>query len=295
MTRLKAEIMLLAVTFFWSVSYLLMDICLAETGPLALNAMRFLGAFAIAFLATPRKFAKVNAMTVKYSAVIGGVLVAVYIGATYGVMYTSLSNAGFLCGLTVVITPVIGFAAFRKRPERKLAIVLAMALTGIALLTLGEDMRPAPGDILCIMCAFAYAVDLLITERAVKSPGVDAYQLGVVQLGFTGAAMLALSIAFEGFRLPSSLGAWAALAFLSVFCTGAAFIIQAVAQQYTDASRAGVIFALEPVFAGVAAFVFAHEVLSGRAYLGAFLMVAGVMAMEVDIAALRRRGRRGKK
>lgn len=65
-----------------------------------------------------------------------------------------------------------------------------------------------------------------------------------------------------------------------------AFIVQPVAQQYTTASHTGVIFALEPVFAGVVAAVFAHEILSFKSYLGAFLMVASIFIMEIDFSAI---------
>lgn len=288
MTRLKADIMLLLVTLGWGVSYLLTDICLTQIGPLTLNAMRFAGAFLIALLVAPKRLAGISGTTLRFSAAIGAVLVVVYMGATYGIMYTSLSNAGFLCGLTVVITPVLAFLIFRKKPEKKLLIVLVMALVGICLLTLGDNMRPALGDLFCIICAFAYAVDLLITEAAVKRPDVDAYQLGVCQLGFTGLFMLILSAIFEKPALPTAPGVWASLLFLTIFCTGIAFIVQAVAQQYTEASRVGVIFALEPVFAGLTAFVFANEVLSGRAYAGAVILILGIMLMEIDIKRKKR-------
>ncbi|MDR1135063.1 MAG: DMT family transporter [Clostridiales Family XIII bacterium] len=286
MTRLKADISLILVTLGWGISYLLTDICLGEMEPLTLNALRFSGAFVIAFLMAPKKLAGISGTTIRFSALIGAALFVVYIGATYGIMYTSLSNAGFLCGLTVVITPVLGFFLFHKKPEKKIITVLFMALVGIALLTMGENMRPALGDILCIMCAFAYAVDLLITEKAVNKQDVNAYQLGVCQLGFTGIFMTVSAFIFEEPHLPAAQGVWASLLFLTVFCTGVAFIVQAVAQQYTDASRVGIIFALEPVFAGIVAFVFAGEVLRGKAYIGAVLLILGILYMETDVKSL---------
>ena len=73
---------------------------------------------------------------------------------------------------------------------------------------------------------------------------------------------------------------------LAVFCTGIAFIVQAVAQQYTTASHVGVIFTLEPVFSGIVAFFFAGEILLPRAYAGAFLMLAGLFFMEFDVKGL---------
>lgn len=284
--QLKADLMLLMVALFWGVSYWLMDVSLAEIEPFALNALRFLIAFLVAVILAFPKLKTVNKKTLKYSAMIGIALFFVYIGATFGVKYTSLSNAGFLCALTVVITPVLAFFVLKQKPGKKLAAVIIICLTGIALLTLNERFLPALGDILCLLAAFAYAVDLLLTEIAVMRAGADAFQLGVFQLGFAGLFNLLFSFISETPALPHTPGAWSAVLFLSVFCTGAAFIIQALAQQYTSASHVGVIFSLEPVFAGFVAFFLAGEVLLPRAYAGAVLLVAGLFIMELDIGKL---------
>lgn len=284
--QLKADIMLLMVTLFWGVSYWLIDISLAEVGPFTLNALRFLMAFFIALIIAFPKLKTVNKATLKYSAIIGIALLFVYIGATFGVKYTSLSNAGFLCALTVVITPILAFFVLKQRPEKKLAVVVVMSLIGIALLSLKDDLRPALGDIFCIMAAFAYAVDLLLTEVAVGKEDVNAFQLGVFQLGFTGLFNLLIAVFAETPTLPHTPKTWAAVLFLSIFCTGLAFIVQALAQQYTSASHVGVIFSLEPVFAGIVAFFLAGEILSPRAYVGATLLVSGLFIMELDIKKL---------
>ena len=74
------------------------------------------------------------------------------------------------------------------------------------------------------------------------------------------------------------------MAVLSIFCTGMAFIVQALAQQYTTAAHVGVIFCLEPVFNSVVAFFVAHEVLTVQAYLGGILLVASLLVMEIDFS-----------
>lgn len=284
--QVKADLLLLMVTLFWGVSYWLIDVSLAELGPFTLNALRFLIAFFIALLFAFPKLKTINRTTMKYSAIIGVALLFVYIGATFGVKYTSLSNAGFLCALTVVITPILAFIFLKQKPEKKLAVVVVICLIGIALLTLQDNLRPALGDLFCIMAAFAYAVDLLLTEVAVGKEEVNAFQLGVFQLGFTGLFNLIISFFIETPSLPHSQATWTAVLFLSIFCTGAAFIAQALAQQYTSASHVGVIFSLEPVFAGIVAYFLAGEILSGRAYIGAALLVSSLFIMELDIKKL---------
>jgi drug/metabolite transporter (DMT)-like permease len=285
--QMKADLMLMLVTLFWGVSYWLIDVSLTEVEPFTLNALRFLIAFITAVVFAFPKLKTVNRTTLRYSALIGVALLFVYIGATFGVRYTSLSNAGFLCALTVVITPILAFFVFKQKPEKKLAIAVLMSLIGIALLTLkGNKIRLAAGDLLCIMAAFAYAADLIITESAVKKEQINAFQLGVFQLGFTGLYNLVLAFICETPKLPKSPGTWTAVLFLAIFCTGLAFIVQVLAQQYTSASHVGVIFSLEPVFAGIVAFFLAGEILTITAYTGAALLVAGLFIMELDVGKL---------
>ncbi|HZK87967.1 MAG TPA: DMT family transporter [Anaerovoracaceae bacterium] len=281
--QLKSDLMLLIVVLFWGISYVLMDLSLAEMDPFNLNAFRFCGAFFIAVIISFPKLKTVNRTTIKYSFYIGVSLIFVYIGATYGVLYTSLSNAGFLCALSVVFTPIFGFVFKGTVPDKKLIIVVLMSVIGIGLLTLNNDLKPALGDILCLICAVAYAIDLLITETAVVKEEVNAYQLGVFQLGFAGAGNLILSFLVETPTLPQSPKVWASSIFLAIFCTGLAFVVQAIAQQYTSAAHVGVIFTLEPVIAGIAAFAFAGEILLPRAYLGAVILVLSLFIMETNI------------
>ncbi len=285
-TQLKADLMLVLVTLCWGASYYLMDVALTDIDPLTLNAYRFLGAFLIAGIFAFRRLKNVNRQTLLYSLLIGTVLVFVYMGATFGVKYTTLSNSGFICGLTVIFVPIIEMVVFRKKPQRKIILAVTMSFIGIMLLALKDDfsinMENLKGDILCLVGALAYAVDLIMTEKAVAHEEVDAFQLGVFQLGVTGVCMLVLALLFEQPHLPSNGGILASVVFLSVFCTGVAFIIQAVAQQYTTAAHVGIIFTLEPVFAGIVAFLIAGEVLTAKAYLGAVLMISALFITEVN-------------
>jgi len=173
-TQVKADLMLVLVTFFWGISYLLTDLALGELGPFTLNALRFLIAFAAAGLLFFRRLRSPSRATLKLSLCTGAALLSIYSFNTFGVKYTSLTNAGFLCAMTVVFTPLLDYLFFRTRPSRKLFVVLVMSVTGIALLTLSSALRPALGDILCILCAVSNAAYLLITERGVAGQEINA-------------------------------------------------------------------------------------------------------------------------
>ena len=285
----KADLALVLVTLFWGASYYLVNLCLAELQPMNLNAFRFLLAFLVLGPIFWKKLRNASRATLKYSVIIGTLLVGVYAGATYGVAYTSISNAGFICALPVVFTPLLDFVCNRNKPGKKLAVSLVLCTVGLALLTLNEQFRPAKGDLICLICAVCYAADMLVTEKAVKSPDVDALTLGVCQLGVAGVLMLLVSAIAEQPHLPQSPKIWGAAIFLGLFCSGIAFVIQAVAQQYTSASHVGVIFTLEPVFSGIVAYFFANEKLLLRGYLGAALMLLSLLVMEMDWGAVFRK------
>jgi drug/metabolite transporter (DMT)-like permease len=287
--KLQADLMLLAVTLFWGTSYYLTAVSLERLDVFNLNALRFVIAFLLAAVLCYKRLRTVTRETLLYSALLGTILTIVYIFASYGVKYTSLSNAGFLSSLAVIFTPILVFFIRKKAPEKKLAVSIGLSLIGIALLTLNDQLKPATGDILCSLCAIFYALHLVMTEIIVKKDTVDAFQIGVFQLGFTGLFNLILSFIIETPGLPDTMQSIVAVLILSVFCTGIAFIVQSIAQQYTSASHVGVILTLEPVFAAAVAFFMAGEILLLRAYFGAALLVISLLIMEINFTG---RGRK---
>ena len=278
----RAEWLLALATAFWGMSYYLTDVCFAELEALNLNAIRFITAFAVLGLIYRGHFRGMTRETLRCGLLVGVALVFAYIGATYGVKYTSLSNAGFISCLAGVITPVLELIVYRKKPEKKVAVTVLLCTLGLALMTLGPNLQFAIGDLICLLCSVAYSVDILITDRAVANEEVDPIGMSVVEIGFTGVVFLLLSLVFEQPHLPSSAGVWAAALFLGVFCSGVAFVLQTTQQKHSSATRVALIFTLEPVFSALIAYFLAGERLHPRAYLGAALMVLSIAWMQID-------------
>ena len=277
----KADLLLVLVTAFWGVSYFLVDLCLTDLQPLNLNAFRFLGSFALLSVVFFPKMKHISAATWKYSLLVGVFLTLVYICCTYGVLYTSISNAGFICALPAVTTPVLNFFFTGKKPGRRMTLSILLCAVGLGLLTLNEAFRPALGDVICLGVALFYALDLIFTEKAVSRPDVNPLQMGILELGVVGVIMLVLSFVLEQPRLPSSPVIWGSALFLALFCTGFAFVVQTVQQQYTTANHVGLIFTLEPLFSAIVAYFLADEVLLPRGYVGAAMMMCSLFLMEL--------------
>lgn len=280
--QLKADLMLVLVTLGWGTSFYLIDLSLKDMGPFTLNAFRFLVAFFIVALFSWKKLRDLNMTTIKYALKAGVLLAGAYIFSTFGIMYTSLSNAAFLASMTVLFAPALVFLIKGQRPSPQFKFVLVICVVGMGLLTLNDGLKPAIGDVFSIMCALSFSMNLLIVETAVSKPEVDAFTLGVCLLGVVGLIMITMGFIFETPHLPTTPLYWGTTLFLSIFCTGLAVIAQALAQQYTTASHVGLIYTLEPIFAAVVAYFLAGEVLKPRGYIGAFMMILSVLIMEID-------------
>ena len=201
----RADLLLVMTTFFWGASYYLTDICLADLPPMTLNAFRFIVAFLVLGLIFWKHVVHINRTTLRYSLIVGLALAGTYVAYNYGITRTSLSNAAFICALQVIFAPLLGFLFFRQRPGWKLGVALVVGTVGMALLTLNGELRPASGDLICLITPLCYAVDLLITEKAVRDPRVDPLGLGVCQLAVVGIVTLALALVLgEPVHLPGS-------------------------------------------------------------------------------------------
>jgi drug/metabolite transporter (DMT)-like permease len=282
-TYLKADFMLLLVTMIWGTSCLLTKIGLGGIQEFNLIALRFLIAFALSAIVFWKKIKQIDRMTVIYSAILSGILFAVLIFMTFGVKYTTVSNAGFLTCLAGVFIPIIAFIFLRQKPEKKVIVSISLAFLGISLLTINQ-LSFNFGDLLCTLCSLAFAIHIIVMGRLTRE--VDSVTLGVMQLGFVGIYGLIFSFIFESPILPATKESWLIVIALGIFCTAVAFIIQTVAQKYTTPVHTGLIFSLEPVFTALVAFLFAGEILSLRGYFGGLIMIISVIIVEIDFTAL---------
>lgn len=277
---------LVLVTMAWGMSNILMTFCLEEMGEMTLNAYRFLGAFVLIGAVMFKRVRHVNRETIKASLVLSVLIFVVYALNTYGIQYTSVSNAGFLIALSVLFTPIVSIFVKKKLPEKKLFVIALACTVGIGLMTLDSHLKMAFGDVLCLLCALVCGFYLVFNEIFVKRDEVDAFQAGVFELGFAGVWFAILAFIMEEPVLPQSPKVWGCLLFLMLFSTGFAFIAQSIAQQYTDASRVGVIYTLEPVFSRIGARLILHEMLIPRAVIGEIILIVSMIAMEVDLGKL---------
>lgn len=278
--------MILFITICWGSSYLFMKMGLDSLGEFNLIALRFGLAFILAGVIFLPRLRQVNVKTIRYAMLLGFILFIMFTALTFGLKTTTTSNAGFLVSLTVVFVPLLHTFLFKKKIENKVVVSILLALTGIALLTIQLPFTFNIGDLFCIAAALCYALHINIVSTAAQK--VDTLSLGILQLGFTGLYALISSLLFEAPVWPNTTNSWIAVLVLSVVCTAVGFIFQTIAQKYTTATRTGLVFSLEPVFAALVGFWFAHEILNSNQYLGAALVFLSVVISSVNVNVRRR-------
>lgn len=284
---LKADLMLFIVVICWGFSFYLIDIGMSDMESFNLSVFRYLIAFIVSALVLHKKLKNINKKIILSSLILGVFLASMQGFLNYGVKHTTLSNSGFLPQIGVITTPIIASIVNRKLPRAKVFLVSIICLIGIALLTIKDGFKfsseTLTGDIFCLLAGVSYSVYVVATEIIVRKENVDAIQLGVMQLLSTGLISLVLSLIFEKPHFPSNSKIYLSVILLAIFCTALAFIIQIVAQKYTEASHVSLILSLEAVFAGLVAYLMLGEVLSLKAYFGAFLMLLSVFLMEISL------------
>lgn len=273
--QLQANFLIVLVALFWGSTYFLTKMAVQELEPFNLTALRFGTAFIITALIFFKRIRKADRTVIKYSVILGILAVIAVLSMTFGVQYTTASNAGFLISLSVVMIPLISVVILKKKIKAKLLLSVILATIGIVCLTLNEQLTINKGDILCILCATSFAVQVLVMERIPKT--ADSVAIGALQLGITAVVNFILSFSLENFTVPRDLKVWGVIVILGVFCTAFCYIIQIYALKNTSAIQAGIILSLEPVFSAIFAYIFLGELLSKQGYIGAILLLISVI------------------
>ncbi|MBX9602581.1 MAG: DMT family transporter [Bryobacteraceae bacterium] len=280
-TRWQAALALLGVSAVWGSTFVIVKSALTDVSVLLFLTLRFTLASVFLLLFFRRHAWSGNWRSDVWPGIqIGFFLFTGYITQTFGLKLTTPAKAGFLTALYVVLVPLLGSIVYSIRPGAAEWFGVAVATAGMALLTLPESgFRFSQGDLLVAACAIPYAMQLLLVGRF--APRSNAARLSLFQVA-TGAGIGWMVFWWlETPRISWTYTVALALGITSALATALAFAVQSWAQKYTGPTRAALIFSTEPLFAWLTSYVLTGETLSARASLGAVLILAGVLLVEL--------------
>jgi drug/metabolite transporter (DMT)-like permease len=216
---------------------------------------------------------------VRAGAIAGLALFAGYTFQTVGLQYTEATNAGFITGLFVVITPIFAAVFLRRLPAFGVLVGVALATLGLGLLSITGGFGIRYGDALILCAAASFAAHFILLGRS--SPRYSPAGLTVIQMWVAALLATGVSLAAEDPGLPTGGYVWFAIAVSALVSSALGFYIQTLAQRYISPTRTALILVSEPAFAGVGGFLLLGETLTARGWLGAGLILAGMIVAEL--------------
>lgn len=272
---MPAVVALVLVTAVWGVTFVQVKDAVAIYPLFAFLAVRF--AIASATLAVPgaARVRGLGARGAAGAALAGALLAAGYVLQTLGLERTTVSNAGFVTGMYVVLTPLLALLLFRVRIGVAAWAGVLLATGGLAMLA-GVHGGSATGDLLVLGGSAVYSLQIVLLESF--APRYDA-------VGFTFVEMLAAFVLLAGaaarqLEVPHGWTVWGALVVTGVFASALGFLVQTWAQRRTSATRTALVFALEPVWAAIFGFALAGDRLGALGWGGCAVIMAGIVLAE---------------
>jgi drug/metabolite transporter (DMT)-like permease len=275
------DLSLVAIALIWGATFVLVKQALADVSTLLFLTLRFsIAALALAAI-FHRKLRGPNIARGLRGGVIAGIfLFSGYVLQTAGLRYTSASKAGFITGLYIPLVPLFSALIYRRIPQIMEIAGVATAFCGLALMTIERDLlHIGRGDLLVAGCAIAYSFHILALGRFAKD--ADPGLLALIQIATCAVLSAATFWWAEPARIRWTSDVIVALAVTGLLATALAFLVQSWAQRWNSPTRTALIFSMEPVFAWATSYVVAGELLSRRGTLGALLILAGIVLVEL--------------
>jgi drug/metabolite transporter (DMT)-like permease len=286
--RLKqhtGSLMLLLAAIIWGSAFVAQSIAMDHIRPFTFQALRSLmGSLALLpvialFGRRDKKAGRQPVPRENRHLLRGGLLCGLALFAAinlqqFGLVTTTAGKAGFLTALYILIVPIYGLVLGHK-PGASLWLAVLIAAAGLYLLSVTERFTIARGDFLLILCAFFFALQIMLVDHFVQK--VNGVKLCAMQFLVCGLLSLGAMFLFEKPRADAILRAAGPLLYAGVLSSGVAYTLQILAQRTTQPAIASLLMSLEAVFAVITGVIVLGQVPTAREIIGCALMFSAIL------------------
>ncbi len=275
------EAVLVLITMLWGGTFLAVHQAMLVSGPFFFVGLRFATATLALVLFSWRSLRGMTWYEVRAGVFIGTSIMLGYGLQTMGLQTITSSQSAFITAMYVPIVPLLQWLVLGRMPGIMSWIGILLAFIGLILLAGPNGTRAAfsSGELLTLISALAIAAEVILIGAFAGK--VNVRRVTIVQLA-TASLLSFLMMAptgesipvFSSYLLYSAIGLGIASALIQLTMNWA--------QRSVSPTRATVIYAGEPVWAGIVGRL-AGERLPGMALVGAALIVLGVIVSELRI------------
>ncbi|MEQ4532150.1 MAG: DMT family transporter [Mixta sp.] len=275
------EGILIFITMIWGGTFMVVHHAMTMSGPFFFVGVRFATA---ALLLTLFSWRSLRGFT--RQELVAGLWIGIAIGCgyglqTWGMQTISGSQSAFITALYVPLVPLLQWAFLGKMPGLMSWCGVVLAFGGLLLVAGPESGGLAfnQGEIATLLSTLAIAAEIILISASAGK--VDIRRVTIIQLAVASLLSFLLMQPNGESVPPMSPYLWGSALGLGL----ASALIQVTmnwAQRSVSPTRATVIYAGEPVWAGVVGRI-AGERLPGAAILGGALIVLGVLVSELKL------------
>lgn len=206
-----------------------------------------------------------------------------------GLVFTTAAKTGFITTLYIVLVPIMGIF-LKQKTTFNTWIGVALATLGLYLLCITESFTITFGDFIVLIGAMFWGIQILLMDYYVKKLMV----MKIVAVQFFVAGTISILAApfidpYFGVEMSASslVDAIPSILYVGVMSTAGAATFQGLGQRYANPTTASIILSTESVFGAIFGFLFLHEILTGREFMGCVLMFLAILVVQIPVKKIK--------
>jgi drug/metabolite transporter (DMT)-like permease len=282
--QFKGSLSIILATIIWGSTFVAQSVGVDHVGPFSFLSIRCILAVAmlliVLFFLNRNNFLKIilDAKLWKAGIPCGVALFAATALQQIGLIYTTAGKGGFITTMYIIIVPIFGLF-LRQKPPKTVGISVVIAAVGLYLISGAGFTAINIGDVLMLLCAVAFAVQILIMDRV-------AGELNSMALNMSQALVCAVvsgicALIFDSTTWQGILDCWFPLCWAGIMSMGIAYTLQIVGQKSIEPTTASLLMSFESVFAAISGALLLNESFTLTEGIGCALVFGAIMLTQI--------------
>lgn len=281
--QIKGSLAILLATIIWGSTFVAQSVGVEKIGPITFLAIRgylaVLALLPVVYLRCRGHFVSVmkDPKLWKAGLLCGTALFVATALQQVGLIYTSAAKGGFITAMYIILVPILGLF-LKKKPPKTAIFSVAIAAVGLYFISGAGVSAINIGDVLMLLCAVAFSVQILLLDKLAAD--LDSVALNLVQ-SLICALISTVFMFTEENALTDILSCWLPLVYAGVLSMGVAYTLQIVGQKSLEPTTASLLMSFESVFAALSGWLVLNENLTITELIGCGLVFFAILLSQI--------------